>query len=237
MSDVNRNKLRALATGCRDEVIRSHGWEGTIEEAELIARDRRLLMELSPEVVIQLLDDYDDLLAENATLRADRDAFGQNAMDLKARAERAETERDQLRAELAAIRGQEPVAWGVPNTRITESQPFVELLHSTEGCQYPEMLVPLYALPPQQPDAVSVPGVHGFAVEILRGALEGGSFDGGDIQEMGVKYGLLFPEQRTEPCCESGCNCAEFGFPAECFRIARALLSTSQAEEGQPCDK
>ncbi|MDG9785396.1 hypothetical protein N7408_29755, partial [Pseudomonas otitidis] len=86
---------------------------------------------------------------------------------------------------------------------------------------------------PQQPDAVSVPGVHEFAVEILRGALEGGSFDGGDIQEMGVKYGLLFPEQRTEPCCESGCNCAEFGFPAECFRIARALLSTKNAEEGE----
>ncbi|MDV3443623.1 hypothetical protein R0G64_29850 [Pseudomonas otitidis] len=83
----------------------------------------------------------------------------------------------------------------------------------------------------EQPDAVNVPGVHEFAVEILRGALEGGNFDGGDIQEMGVRHGLLFPEQRTEPCCESGCNCAEFGFPAECFRIARALLSTKNAEE------
>ena len=45
---------------------------------------------------------------------------------------------------------QEPVAWGVPNTRITESQPFMMLLHSTEGCQYPEMLVPLYTAPPQR---------------------------------------------------------------------------------------
>ena len=91
--------------------------------------------------------------------------------------------------------------------------------------------------PPQQGGAVSVPGLNEFAVEVLRGALEGGGFDGGDIQEMGVKYGLLFPEQRTEPCCESGCNCAEFGFPAECFRIARALLSTRQAEEDEPCAK
>ncbi|MEY4443600.1 MAG: hypothetical protein RL442_2600, partial [Pseudomonadota bacterium] len=30
-------------------------------------------------------------------------------------------------------------------------QPFMMLLHSTEGCQYPEMLVPLYTTPqPQQ---------------------------------------------------------------------------------------
>jgi len=41
----------------------------------------------------------------------------------------------------------EPVAWGVPNTRITERQPFMMLLHSTEGCQYPGMLVPLYTHP------------------------------------------------------------------------------------------
>ena len=43
---------------------------------------------------------------------------------------------------------QEPVAWGVPNTRPTERQPFMTLLHSTDGCQYPEMLVPLYTAPP-----------------------------------------------------------------------------------------
>lgn len=88
----------------------------------------------------------------------------------------------------------------------------------------------------EQPDAVSVPGVHEFAVEILRGALEGGNFDGGDIQEMGVRHGLLFPEHRTERCGEH-CECAEYGFPVECFRIARALLSTKSAEEGRPCDK
>lgn len=58
-------------------------------------------------------------------------------------------ERDQLRAELAAIRGQEPVAWmdedGALHTT-TESAHF-------RGAP----VTPLYALPPQQPDAVSVP--------------------------------------------------------------------------------
>lgn len=146
-------------------------------------------------------------------------------------------ERDQLRAELDAIRGQEPVGHQFQD-REGAWHGFVNEAHylgTVKDGTWP--IRAIYALPPQQPDAVSVPGVNEFAVEILRGALEGGSFDGGDIQEMGVKYGLLFPEQRTEPCCESGCSCAEFGFPAECFRIARALLSTRQAEEDEPCAK
>ncbi|WCD79190.1 hypothetical protein [Pseudomonas sp. TUM22785] len=59
-----------------------------------------------------------------------------------------EAELDQLREELAAIRGQEPVAWmdedGALHTT-TESAHF-------RGAP----VTPLYALPPQQPDAVSV---------------------------------------------------------------------------------
>lgn len=45
---------------------------------------------------------------------------------------------------------QEPVAWGVPNTRPTEKAQFMMLLHSPDGCQYPEQLVPLYTTPPQR---------------------------------------------------------------------------------------
>jgi hypothetical protein len=44
----------------------------------------------------------------------------------------------------------EPVAWGVPNTRPTEKARFMMLLHSLDGCQYPEQLVPLYTAPPQR---------------------------------------------------------------------------------------
>lgn len=44
----------------------------------------------------------------------------------------------------------EPVAWGVPNTRPTEKAQFMMLLHSTDGVQYPELLVPFYTAPPQR---------------------------------------------------------------------------------------
>lgn len=43
----------------------------------------------------------------------------------------------------------EPVAWGIGNTRPTEKGHFVMLLHSKEGVQYPELLIPLYTAPPQ----------------------------------------------------------------------------------------
>ncbi|MBO2925964.1 hypothetical protein [Metapseudomonas otitidis] len=148
-------------------------------------------------------------------------------------------ERDQLRAKLEAIMGQEPFWYAVISERapvidkaIRREDVAMEYAEKASATYYGVEVVPLYRLPPQQPDAVSVPGVHEFAVEILRGALEGGNFDGGDIQEMGVRYGLLFPEHRTERCGEY-CECAEYGFPVECFRIARALLSTKNAEEGE----
>jgi hypothetical protein len=54
-----------------------------------------------------------------------------------------------LRARLAQPEP-EPVAWGVPNTRPTEKARFMMLLHSLDGCQYPEQLVPLYTTPPQR---------------------------------------------------------------------------------------
>jgi hypothetical protein len=38
----------------------------------------------------------------------------------------------------------------VPNTRPTEKAQFMMLLHSPDGCQYPEQLVPLYTAPPQR---------------------------------------------------------------------------------------
>jgi hypothetical protein len=56
-----------------------------------------------------------------------------------------------LRARLAQPEHEpEPVAWGVPNTRPTEKAQFMMLLHTTDGVQYPELLVPLYTAPPQR---------------------------------------------------------------------------------------
>lgn len=199
----------------------------------------------SGEVVMAA--DYDALLAENEELRVEAAGLiGDMAQievmrdQLRAQVEeqlpRLIDENHKLRAELDAIRGQEAAT--ALELRKASSWICREVEAGTTSATHwairlRERADQIESGTSQQPDAVSVPGVNEFAVEILRGALEGGSFDGGDIQEMGVKYGLLFPEQRTEPCCESGCNCAEFGFPAECFRIARALLSTRQAEEGE----
>jgi len=62
-----------------------------------------------------------------------------------------------LRQAIEQAEKQEPMAWGVPNTRITERQPFMMLLHSTDGCQYPEMLVPLYTIPQPQRELTEPP--------------------------------------------------------------------------------
>lgn len=66
MSD--HSKLKELAEGCRDEVIRSHGWAGMIEDAGLLHRDEQFLKECSPEAVLALI-------AENKALRQDRDGL------------------------------------------------------------------------------------------------------------------------------------------------------------------
>lgn len=66
-----------------------------------------------------------------------------------------------------------------------------------------------------------------FANEMIGAAFEGGSFDGGDIQDIAVKHGLLQIEQRTEECGEV-CACREYGFPAECYRKTDLLKGGEQ---------
>ncbi|WP_236097225.1 hypothetical protein [Pseudomonas aeruginosa] len=70
-----------------------------------------------------------------------------------------------------------------------------------------------------------------FAQEIISGALEGGSFDGADIQESAERHGLIAKQVMREPCRgpEEYCACAwSTSFPTECCRITaelRALLN------------
>ncbi|RUK51213.1 hypothetical protein IPC229_11260 [Pseudomonas aeruginosa] len=70
-----------------------------------------------------------------------------------------------------------------------------------------------------------------FAQEIISGALEGGSFDGADIQESAERHGLIAKQVMNEPCRgpEEYCACAwSTSFPTECYRITaelRALLN------------
>ncbi|HHJ1512854.1 TPA: hypothetical protein ACQGUU_005951 [Pseudomonas aeruginosa] len=70
-----------------------------------------------------------------------------------------------------------------------------------------------------------------FAQEIISGALEGGNFDGADIQESAERHGLITKQVMNEPCRgpEEYCACAwSTSFPTECYRITaelRALLN------------
>ena len=46
-----------------------------------------------------------------------------------------------------AAQDERPLAWGVPNSRPCESALLMDVLLDITGCQYPELLVPLYATP------------------------------------------------------------------------------------------
>ncbi|HHZ9309721.1 TPA: hypothetical protein ACWMI6_000363 [Pseudomonas aeruginosa] len=76
-----------------------------------------------------------------------------------------------------------------------------------------------------------VQGMAKFAQEIICGALDGGSFDGADIQESAERHGLIAKQVMNEPCRgpEEYCACAwSTSFPAECYRVTpelRALLN------------
>ncbi|WP_255320457.1 hypothetical protein [Pseudomonas aeruginosa] len=74
-------------------------------------------------------------------------------------------------------------------------------------------------------------GMAKFAREIICGALDGGSFDGAEIQESAERHGLIAKQVMNEPCRgpEEYCACAwSTSFPAECYRVTpklRALLN------------
>ncbi|AUR80789.1 hypothetical protein TC7_020 [Pseudomonas phage TC7] len=74
-----------------------------------------------------------------------------------------------------------------------------------------------------------------FAQEIISGALEGGSFDGADIQESAERHGLIAKQVMNEPCCgpEEYCACAwSTSFPAECYRVTAELRALLSEQEG-----
>ncbi|SET89482.1 hypothetical protein [Pseudomonas graminis] len=65
-------------------------------------------------------------------------------------------------------------------------------------------------------------GLREFANEIVSAAYEGVSYDGGEIQDIAVKHGLLRAERHTEACAEH-CACIEYGFPTVCLRRTELL--------------
>ncbi|WP_446727685.1 hypothetical protein [Pseudomonas aeruginosa] len=78
-------------------------------------------------------------------------------------------------------------------------------------------------------------GMAAFSQEIISGALEGGSFDGADIQESAERHGLIAKQMMREPCRgpEEYCACAwSTSFPTECYRITAELRALLSEQEG-----
>ncbi|HGO9515740.1 hypothetical protein [Pseudomonas aeruginosa] len=78
-------------------------------------------------------------------------------------------------------------------------------------------------------------GMAAFAQEILSGALEGGNFDGADLQESAERHGLIAKQVMNEPCRgpEEYCACAwSTSFPTECYRITAELRALLSEQEG-----
>jgi hypothetical protein len=77
--------------------------------------------------------------------------------------------------------------------------------------------------------------------EFALGVMEcwpGGDLDGGTLQELAVKHGLLAPETHFKPCRtedDGGCRCAEYWTPEEwadgqqCYRFTALLRPSAGA--------
>lgn len=70
-------------------------------------------------------------------------------------------------------------------------------------------------------DELGTDALRAFAQEVMECWPMGG-IDGGDLQDIAERHGLLRPETRYAPCYEDGCNCAEY-------------VTTSEFEQGVTC--
>ena len=113
----------------------------------------------------------------------------------------------------------EPVAWEMDDTAGATGEIMVTNSRAVRDDWIRSELpvCPLYGHPAEQrtPDALKA-----FANEMISG-----SFDGGDIQDIAAKHGLLRIESRDEECGEV-CACREYGFPAECYRKTDLIANT-----------
>ncbi|HEJ1592060.1 TPA: hypothetical protein ACIDZF_006271 [Pseudomonas aeruginosa] len=138
-----------------------------------------------------------------------------------------EAETQALREEVAALRARVVV---VPGRKGGQST--IPGLHRNRG--WNACLDELARINGMTVSEGLVQGMAKFAREIICGALDGGSFDGADIQESAERHGLIAKQVMNEPCRgpEEYCACAwSTSFPAECYRVTpeiRALLSEQE---------
>lgn len=136
-----------------------------------------------------------------------------------------EAEVQALREEVAALRARVVV---VPN-RLPRSSDIASIHQHSIG--WNACLDELARINGMTVSEGLVQGMAKFAREIICGALDGGSFDGAEIQESAERHGLIAKQVMNEPCRgpEEYCACAwSTSFPAECYRVTpelRALLN------------
>ncbi|HEK2792194.1 TPA: hypothetical protein SMT80_000176 [Pseudomonas aeruginosa] len=179
-----------------------------------------------------LSQDYDALAAEAQALREEVDQqkflikVENDALKMMtAKANELKSEVEQLEEELEALRARVVV---VPN-RLPRSSDIASIHQHSIG--WNACLDELARLNGLTVSEGLVQGMAKFAREIICGALDGGSFDGADIQESAERHGLIAKQVMNEPCRgpEEYCACAwSTSFPAECYRVTpklRALLN------------
>lgn len=136
---AERDDLAAESQRLTQRLEAADEW-ATLASEQLLQRDR-------------LAAELQRLQADIATIRADRDAFGNNAIDLR-------REVEGLRAELAALKGgQVAVAWAFRHHDGSINDP--------SAIEHSVGMIPLYTHPAQQPGQ-DVAGL----VEALKGMLE-----------------------------------------------------------------
>jgi len=120
----------------------------------------------------------------------------------------------------------EPVAWEMDDTAGATGEIMVTNSRAVRDDWIRSELpvCPLYRRPAENP---TLDALKAFANDMINACFEGGSFDGGDIQDIAAKHGLLRVESRDEECGEV-CACREYGFPAECYRKTDLIANTPQ---------
>lgn len=89
------------------------------------------------------------------------------------------------------------------------------------------------ALRPSRPAPRETPDWEGFVREMFD-APDRGDWDGGEIQEVAVKHGVLREVTVTEPCSPEGCVCAEVdAFPLTCYRLAPKSAAPRETEPSE----
>ncbi|MBX5758766.1 hypothetical protein [Pseudomonas aeruginosa] len=164
---------------------------------------------------VVLASDYDALVAKLA-MAEDAAAKGDAA---RQQCGGMEMEIEELRAELATLRARVVV---VPERKLLNAG--VPGLNRNSG--WNACLDELARLNGKTVSEGLLRGMGAFAQEIISGALEGGSFDGADIQESAERHGLIAKHVMNEPCRgpEEYCACAwSTSFPTECYRITAEL--------------